>query len=106
MYIFVVFLTMLPKVFLTMLLKVFLTMLLKVFLTVVCRLVEEVKEKTGIALENDDVYMSTTFESFINTVVIKSRGGDAVELEYDAVSVCVCVGGGGGGLLGAFITLV
>ena len=66
----------------------------KVFLTMLHRLVEEVKEKTGVALENDDVYMSTTFESFINTVVLKSRGGDAVELEYDAVSVCDVWGGG------------
>ena len=52
-----------------------------------CRLVEEVREDTGVELENDEVYMNTTFESFINTVVLKSRGADSVELEYDAVSV-------------------
>ncbi len=62
-------------------------------------MVEEVRDKTGVALENDDVYMNTTFEAFMNTVVIKSRGGEEVELEYDAVS-CVrgvsCVWGVGG----------
>ena len=52
-----------------------------------CRLVEEVRENTGVELENDDVYMNTTFEGFINTVVLKSRGADVTELEYDAVSV-------------------
>ena len=54
-----------------------------------CRLIEEVKEETGVVLESDDVYMSTTFESFIHTLVTKSRGGGVVELEYDAVSVCM-----------------
>ena len=60
-----------------------------------CRLVEEVRERAGVSLENDDVYMNTTFESFINTVVLKSRGGEEVELEYDAVS-----GVGGVGVMG------
>lgn len=46
------------------------------------------KEETGVVLESDDVYMSTTFESFIHTLITKSRGGGVVELEYDAVSVC------------------
>ncbi len=45
------------------------------------------REKTGVTLETDDVYMNTTFEAFMNTVVLKSRGGEEVELEYDAVSV-------------------
>lgn len=50
------------------------------------RLIEEIKDKTGVALENDDVYMSTTFGDFMHTLVTRSRGGGAVELEYDAVS--------------------
>ncbi len=52
----------------------------------VSRLVEEVKEKTGVVLETDDVYMSTQFGDFVRTLVIQSRGGNVVELEYDAVS--------------------
>ena len=44
------------------------------------------KEKTGVALETDDVYMSTQFGEFVHTLVTQSRGGNVVELEYDAVS--------------------
>ncbi len=55
----------------------------------ICRLIEEVREKAGVTLETDDVYMSTTFGAFIHTMISKSRGGDAVELEYDAVSSVV-----------------
>lgn len=29
------------------------------------RLVEETKEKAGVTLENEDVYMATTFEEFV-----------------------------------------
>lgn len=50
------------------------------------RLIEEVREKAGVTLETDDVYMSTTFGAFIHTMITKSRGGGVVELEYDAVS--------------------
>ena len=50
------------------------------------RLIEEVREKAGVTLETDDVYMNTTFDAFIHTMISKSRGGDEVELEYDAVS--------------------
>lgn len=46
------------------------------------------KEKTGVALESDDVYMNTTFEGFIREMITKSRGGGVAELEYDAVSYC------------------
>ena len=59
-----------------------------------CRLIEEVREKAGVTLETDDVYMSTTFGAFIHTMITKSRGGDTVELEYDAVSwlqTCITV---------------
>ena len=50
-----------------------------------------------MVLESDDVYMSTTFESFIHTLVTKSRGGGVVELEYDAVSVSTLTSIGGKG---------
>ena len=63
------------------------------------RLVEEVKDICGVALENEDVYMNTTFEDFTNQVVVKGRGGGAEEkdVEFDKVSVvvfwmsCTCV---------------
>ena len=29
------------------------------------RLVEETKEKAGVSLENEDVYMATTFKDFV-----------------------------------------
>ena len=52
------------------------------------RLVEEVKQKCGgVQLENEDVYMATTFEEFVKRVVLVSRGvTDTKELVYDAVS--------------------
>ena len=46
---------------------------------------EEVRDRTGVDLENDDVYMNTTFEQFIRMVVLKSRGGAETKFEYDAV---------------------
>ena len=35
----------------------------------VVRLVEEVKDKTGISITNEDVFMATAFEAFIQNVV-------------------------------------
>ncbi len=49
------------------------------------RLVEEVRDRTGVELENDDIYMNTVFEQFIRLVVVKSRGGGDTEFEFDAV---------------------
>lgn len=52
----------------------------------VTRLVEEVKEKyPQVSLVNEDVYMATTFEEFVNKCVIVSRGDDAVEFTFDGV---------------------
>ena len=51
-----------------------------------CRLVEEVRDKTAVALETDEVYMNTQFEDFIRLVVLKNRGGEETSFEYDAVS--------------------
>ncbi|KAG0711342.1 Cytosolic 10-formyltetrahydrofolate dehydrogenase [Chionoecetes opilio] len=56
----------------------------------VVRLVEETKEKAGVSLENEDVYMATTFEEFIQVMVIKMRGGDTKPtFEYDAIKMHV-----------------
>lgn len=50
-------------------------------------LVEEIKEKcSGVSLENDHVYMNTTFEELSNYVVLRSRGiTDEEPLVFDAV---------------------
>ncbi|XP_064080015.1 cytosolic 10-formyltetrahydrofolate dehydrogenase-like isoform X1 [Macrobrachium nipponense] len=56
----------------------------------VVRLVEEVKEIAGVSLENEDVYMATTFAEFIQVVVLKLRGGDTKPVfEYDAIKMHV-----------------
>lgn len=58
----------------------------------VTRLVEEVKSAVpsgGSGLVNEDVYMSTTFSSFVDRVVILSRGGGETVFEYDAVKMRV-----------------
>lgn len=54
----------------------------------VCRLVEEVKQKcAGVQLQNEDVYMATTFQDFIQIFVRKLRGEDQEEeLTIDYVS--------------------
>nr|DBA31003.1 TPA: hypothetical protein GDO54_006918 [Pyxicephalus adspersus] len=53
----------------------------------VVRLVEEIKQKcNGIELHNEDVYMATTFQDFIQMVVRKFRGEDKEELVIDYVS--------------------
>lgn len=55
----------------------------------VSRLVEEVKQKcAGVQLQNEDVYMATTFQDFIQMFVRKLRGEDQEEeLVIDYVSV-------------------
>uniref|UniRef100_A0A8C7YRV5 10-formyltetrahydrofolate dehydrogenase n=1 Tax=Oryzias sinensis TaxID=183150 RepID=A0A8C7YRV5_9TELE len=54
----------------------------------VVRLVEEVKQKcAGVQLQNEDVYMATTFQDFIQIFVRKLRGEDQEEeLTIDYVS--------------------
>ena len=52
----------------------------------VTRLLEEVRELTGVEMENDDAYMNSTFSEFVKQLVLMSRGGEMTELEYDAVS--------------------
>uniref|UniRef100_A0A4W6ENK1 10-formyltetrahydrofolate dehydrogenase n=1 Tax=Lates calcarifer TaxID=8187 RepID=A0A4W6ENK1_LATCA len=55
----------------------------------VVRLVEEVKQKcAGVQLQNEDVYMATTFQDFIQMFVRKLRGEDQEEeLVVDYVKV-------------------
>ena len=51
------------------------------------RLVEEVKEKCGAALTNEDVYMSTTYKDFLTITVLRSRGVSLKKpFTYDAVN--------------------
>lgn len=46
----------------------------------VVRLVEEIKQKcAGVQLQNEDVYMATTFQDFIQMVVRRQRGEDQEE---------------------------
>ncbi|XP_061772687.1 mitochondrial 10-formyltetrahydrofolate dehydrogenase-like [Nerophis ophidion] len=40
----------------------------------VVRLVEEVKQRSGVLLQNEDVYMATTFQDFVQMLVRKLRG--------------------------------
>lgn len=52
----------------------------------VVRLVEEVKDRFSLELQNEDVFMATTFFEFCQSVVLKSRGGSAsLDVQYDAV---------------------
>ena len=54
------------------------------------RLVEEVKDKSGVSITNEDVFMATTFGDFINMVVSVKRGGSGKkELEFDSVKMNV-----------------
>ncbi|XP_033116577.1 cytosolic 10-formyltetrahydrofolate dehydrogenase-like [Anneissia japonica] len=55
----------------------------------VARLVEEVKEKCDVEIQNEDVYMATTLEDFIQMMVRKHRGLDVKEFTYDAVEMDV-----------------
>jgi acyl carrier protein len=41
----------------------------------VTRLLEEVREVTGVEMENDDVYMNSKFVDFVKQLVLTSRGG-------------------------------
>ena len=50
------------------------------------------KDKAKVELQNEEVYMATTFEDFIQLVVQTARGGGgggSVDIEYDAVHMHV-----------------
>ncbi|XP_026282874.1 cytosolic 10-formyltetrahydrofolate dehydrogenase [Frankliniella occidentalis] len=52
----------------------------------VVRLIEEVKDRFNFEMQNEDVFLATTFVEFGEAVVLKSRGGSASkEVEYDPV---------------------
>merc|ERR1719367_804970 len=54
----------------------------------VVRLVEEVKDKAGVEITNENVFMATAFADFIQTVVKASRGGSgAKELDFEPVKM-------------------
>ena len=56
----------------------------------VVRLVEEVKDKSGISITNEDVFMATAFGSFIQTVVKAGRGGGGAKaLEFEPIRMHV-----------------
>ena len=47
---------------------------------------EEIKEKCGLQITNDKVYMSTTFQAFTEMLVMNHRGEDTEEeFTYDPV---------------------
>ena len=41
----------------------------------VTRFLEEVREVTGVEMENDDMYMNSMFSEFVKQLVLTSRGG-------------------------------
>lgn len=54
----------------------------------VVRLVEEVKDIANIELQNEDVYMNSSFEEFCTAAVFISRGGTAAkEVVYEGVEM-------------------
>ncbi|XP_046682744.1 cytosolic 10-formyltetrahydrofolate dehydrogenase [Homalodisca vitripennis] len=54
----------------------------------VVRLVEEIKEKLQINLQNEDVFMAPVFLEFCETVVKKARGAsDKKEFKYNAIQM-------------------
>jgi formyltetrahydrofolate dehydrogenase len=55
----------------------------------VTRLVEEVKDLCGVSLENEEVYMNTSFEDFTNLVILKGRGagGGQEEVVFNKVEL-------------------
>lgn len=56
----------------------------------VVRLVEEVKDNIGIALQNTDVFMAPSFKQFTVAVALAGRGASASKnLKYDAVNIHV-----------------
>lgn len=58
----------------------------------VVRLVEELKDKIGVTLENEDVFMATKFSELIQCVISKLRGDGSDgsgKIEYDPVILTV-----------------
>ena len=57
----------------------------------VVQLVEEVKDKAGVAITNEDIFLNTTFGDFIRAVITSRRDGGSGQkkLEFDAIKVKV-----------------
>ncbi|GBP27061.1 Cytosolic 10-formyltetrahydrofolate dehydrogenase [Eumeta japonica] len=56
----------------------------------VVRLVEEIKDLADLELQNEDIYMNTTFAEFYNIAILKARGGSASkEIVYEGVEMDV-----------------
>ncbi|XP_045503478.1 cytosolic 10-formyltetrahydrofolate dehydrogenase [Colias croceus] len=54
----------------------------------VVRLVEEVKDIVNVELQNEDIYMNTTFEEFYTVAILKARGESGnQEIVYDGVEL-------------------
>lgn len=52
----------------------------------VVRLIEELKDKVGVSLQNEDVFMATKFSEFIQCVVANLRGGSgSAGVQYDPI---------------------
>lgn len=49
----------------------------------VTRLIEEIREKLELSMENEDLYMSTTLEEFQKTVILKTRHQGASSLVFE-----------------------
>ena len=47
----------------------------------VVRLIEEVREETGLTLTNEEVFMATLFKDFTKILVLISRGGGGKKLQ-------------------------
>lgn len=47
----------------------------------VVRLIEEVREETGLTLTNEEVFMATVFKDFTKILVLISRGGGGKKLQ-------------------------
>ena len=48
------------------------------------------KDKSGVSITNEDVFMATAFSEFINMVISVRRGGSGKkELEFDAIKLNV-----------------
>jgi formyltetrahydrofolate dehydrogenase len=53
-------------------------------------LVEEIKEKLKITVQNEDLFMATTFKEFGEGVVLKSRGETSkTEVQHSSIKVYI-----------------
>ncbi|XP_046406123.1 cytosolic 10-formyltetrahydrofolate dehydrogenase [Ischnura elegans] len=56
----------------------------------IVRLIEEIKDKLNITLKNEDVFMASKFEDFLQVVVLKSRGEHSKKaITYDTFKMFV-----------------